>query len=330
MNQSHDLERAASADRPKPCISRRAWLWGVGCVLGSEAWARGDDRPTKGDRAQIDAIGAGARKAGLGPFRTSFSTHFLAVGDAPDRFRESALGVCEAFAKVFVPYFHERGFETALPKERLAVVALKDADSYRALAADETGEAVGGHYDLDDNRLVIFDFRGQRDQLAATAERVNTFTLVHESAHLLSYNCGLLDRQADVPACVSEGLATYVELWRPRAGVKFGLTNRPRLKALIEAGAGAQPWIPIADLIADDKVFDAEATVQLAYAESWLLIHMLIKTTAKRPALRAYLKSMPAEASEANRVACAEKALGSLADLDHELKRHAKRELDSP
>ncbi len=303
---------------------------GAGCLagLGPRAWA--EDKPSDGDRARIDAIQAAARKAGLGPLRSNLSSHFLAVGDAPDPFRASALGVCEAFAKVFIPYFHDRGFDVAMPRERLAVVVLKDAESYRALAGDEQGEAVGGHYDLDDNYLAIFDFRGQRDQLAANAERVNAFTLVHESAHLLSYNCGLLARQADAPACVSEGLATYVELWRPRASARFGLTNRPRLKALIEAGQGANGWISARDLIASDKAFEDKDSVGLAYAESWLLIHMLIKTPARLPALRAYLKAMPAEAGEANRLACAEKHLGSLADLDHDLKRHARRELESP
>ncbi len=311
-------------------LNRRAWLWSAGCVLGSGTWSRGDDKPTPSDRAQIDEIGERARKAGLKPFRTSLSPHFLAIGDAPDPFRESALAVCESFAKVFVPYFHDRGFDAAMPHERLAVVVLRDADSYRALAADEAGAAVGGHYDLDANRLVIFDFRGRRDQLATNAERVNSFTLVHESAHLLSYNCGILNRRADTPVCVSEGLATYIELWRPRGRDKFGATNRPRLKALMEAGSGDQAWIPAADLIASDKVFDADATVQLAYAESWVLIHMLIKTAARLPALRAYLKGMPAETSEAKRLGHAEKTLGSLSDLDRDLKRHARHELASP
>ncbi len=41
--------------------------------------------------------------------------------------------------------------------------------------------------------------------------RVNTFTLVHEAIHQLTYNTGLLDRQADVPVAISEGLATFGE-----------------------------------------------------------------------------------------------------------------------
>lgn len=309
-------------------FSRRSWLLGTGFLLGLGARGLGDESPSDGDRTRIEAVQASGRKVGLGAFRTSVSTHFFAVGDAPDPFRQSALGVCEAFAKVFVPYFHDRGFDAVLPKERLAVVVLKDADSYRAFAADQAGEAVGGHYDLDANHLVIFDFRGRRDPLETAAERVNSFTLVHESAHLLSFNCGMLAREADPPTCACEGLAAYVELWRPRSRDKFGLTNRPRLKALTEAGAGPKGWIPAAELLTDDKFFEDDATVGLAYAESWLFFHMMMKTAAKTPALKAYLKSIPADPTK--RLAQAERVLGSLSDLDRDLKRHARRELASP
>ena len=48
----------------------------------------------------------------------------------------------------------------------------------------------------------------------ADPERVNLLALVHETTHLLCFNTGLLSRKANVPAWVSEGLATYVEIWR--------------------------------------------------------------------------------------------------------------------
>ncbi len=66
---------------------------------------------------------------------------------------------------------------------------------------------VGGHYDLDTNRLVMFDFRPASDEidLQADPERVNLLALVHETTHLLCFNTGMLSRQTDVPDWVSEG-----------------------------------------------------------------------------------------------------------------------------
>ena len=64
------------------------------------------------------------------------------------------------------------------------------------------------------------------------AERLNLFTLVHEIAHQLSFNTGLFQRTRVPPLCLSEGLATYVELWQPDVKNAIGGVNRPRLQAL--------------------------------------------------------------------------------------------------
>ena len=101
-------------------------------------------------------------------------------------------------------------------------------------------------------------------------------TLVHEATHQLCFNTGLLSRQVAVPAWASEGLATYVERWQKKT-TKIGEINGPWLVCLREAKQTDKPWIPIADLVADDKFFDDEKTAQLAYAESWLVVHYLMK-----------------------------------------------------
>ena len=99
-------------------------------------------------------------------------------------------------------------------------------------------------------------------------ERLNLFTLVHETAHQLSFNTGMFVRTNVPPLCLSEGLATYVELWEPGVNKAIGGVNTPRLQAMREA----EDWIPIADLLAGNQAFRAESE-QLAYAESWLLVH---------------------------------------------------------
>jgi hypothetical protein len=311
-------------------LSRRGWLAGVifgsgalGAARAAGAGERGED---PGEAAEIAAVGAIARQAGLGSFAHNRSKHFLCVGNGPDRFRAAALGICESLAQAIIPYFNERGFKLAFPARSSTVVALKDKESYKAYIGEDPGDVVGGHFDLSTNRLVIFDFRPDQSEAWNNPERINLLTLVHETTHLLCFNTGLLTLKADVPAGISEGLATYAELWRPRGRGKIGGTNAPRLNALVAARGNGEPWIPIATLLSDDDVLRDEKTAQLAYAESWLLVHYLLtKSPAQRDRFKAYVAKIPATAGAAQRVEYAEARLGSLKDLDHEVSRHAQR-----
>jgi hypothetical protein len=263
-----------------------------------------------------------AKDVALGPFASTKSVHFLAMGDAPVLFQREALRISEALGQAFLAHFRERGFQTVFPARRLTVIVLKDDHSYSAFLGKARGKDDGGHYDVATNRLVIFDFRpGQEDQ-EASAKRINLFTLVHETAHQLTFNTGMLDRRASLPLAVLEGLATYVEMWRP--GLKDGLggVNRPRLVALRQA----EDWIPIANLLAEDKAFEPE-TEQLAYAESWLLVHYLLRSSIRQPRLRSYLVEAQAVEHRAQRLRVAEKTLGSLQKLDRELKDEGRRYL---
>jgi hypothetical protein len=306
-----------------PGLSRRRWLKGAVLVypgLALPAWGQAPSRSSDDASEQviIDRVQETAQKAGLGPLSHKTSEHFLGLGDASPRFQSQALlQVCEPLSKAFLAHFGQRGFPVALPRRRMTVVTLKDDASYRAYIGQNPGEAVGGHYDVETDQLVVFDFGVGQDQ-------ANLFTLVHETTHMLSFNTGLLSRQADVPACISEGLATYVERWRPGDRRGIGATNTPRLQVLIDAGADEVPWIPLTRLVADDGLFDKSETAQLAYAESWLLVHRLM-TPAWRPKFQAYLAGLPkAGAAQQVRVEHAEARLGSLRALDHEIKRHAK------
>jgi hypothetical protein len=313
-----------------PAVSRRSclrgWLFGVMGLKAVDftalsAWAK------EGDATEADVIAevqAAAKKAGLGPFDRGRTEHFLGLGDAPARFRESALNICEELAKEFLRYFRSRGFKLALPDGRLTVITLKDDKSFRAFIGADPGKDVGGHYDLDTNSLVVFDFREKVDQ-PGNPVRVNLFSLIHETAHLLCFNTGLLSREADVPVCVSEGLATFVEMWQPKQKSPLSAINQARLQALVEASESPEPWIPIADLLADDKRFQDPKNLQLVYAETWLLVHYLIRTRTQLPKFRAYLSELPADRETAEkRMKNAEAHLGSLKKLDGDLRRYAK------
>lgn len=303
------------------------WAWTCGgLALLSCGAQRPRPQPGDGEAEQTARVEQRAKQAGLGPFRASRTEHFLCVGDAPDAYREDALDICEELGKLFSSHLQDRGFPVVMPKSRMTVVALKDSQSYAAFLGEEPGQAVGGHYDLDSNRLVIFDFRPIEGELQPGVERLNTFTLVHETAHLLCFNTGLLATDHEPPKCITEGLATYFEMWRPRARAGVGAIDRPRLLAISHAGQGEVRWIETSRLIAEDDLFDQEATEQLAYGQSWLLMHYLLQSRTWNPKLAAYLKALATTAPQKgdDRIKTAEKYLGPLGKLDARMKKQAR------
>lgn len=318
-------------------MARREWLGGMGVALAmglapgirAEPPKRGSLTPD--DERAVAGVRDQARKAGLGELQVRWTDHFVGVGNAPpEEYIVQALRRCEPFSREFLDHFAKHGFTLRHPAHRMMVVALKDDDSYQKYSGESRAATVGGHYDLDTNQLVVFDFRPQQADLAAGAKRVNTFTLIHETAHMLCYNTGLLPPGGEVPVAISEGLATYAELWtppRPRERSSIGRVNQPRLAALDEPDA---VWIPIARLLADDGLFDNPKTENLAYAEAWLLVHDLMQKPESLPRFRAYLAGLPKPGGKVGREATAESALGSLRDLDADVRRHARRVRSRP
>ena len=58
---------------------------------------------------------------------------------------------------------------------------------------------------------------------------------------------------------------------------------------LREAKRSVGKWTPIHDLIASDDAIWKPETQELGYAESWLLVHYLMKDAEQLPKFRAYL-----------------------------------------
>jgi hypothetical protein len=312
-------------------LSRRSMLT---CALlalsglgGSTAAVFAQSKPDRSttEAEEIAAAEKVARDAKLGPLSHSTSAHFLAIGDAPDEHREAALKLCEALGQDFLAQFRKLGFKLAYPDHRLTIVTLKDTTSYAVFLGRKPDKDEGGCYDLVTKRLLIFDFRSDAAEIQASETRKNLFSLVHETAHQLSFNTGLLNAENDVPLCISEGLATYVELWEPGVKKVIGRRNQPRLNGLLLATDEDVSWIALSELLADDKAFEDPKTVQLAYAESWLLVHHMLKPGARLPKFREYLAAASQASKPDDRVKLAEKRLGSLSKLNREVKDEARR-----
>jgi hypothetical protein len=294
-------------------IDRRAWLRLAAAGLAWPAISSAAD-----DASDIESK---ARSVGLGKLGRSESEHYLAIGNAPEGFRDVVVAACESMAAEFVKHFREKGFKPLdLPPGRMTVVVLADAASYAKFAGGGEGLSVGGHYEPGTNRLVIFDYRASRGELAANAERINSFTLSHETNHQLDFNTGLLDRAGDVPLCISEGLASYGETWRLKPAVPIGRVNRPRLAGLSDK----TPWIRLEQLLTEDNLLDDETRRDAAYAQSWLLIHSHMKDPPRLPRLRAYLAAIKPRRDPSHRLDDAREHLGDLDALDKYLRRYTR------
>lgn len=303
--------------RETATIPRRSWIQGaLSGLIFLPTFARAADA--------LEPIRAKGRAAGMGPFEVFESESYRGIGDAPPAFQKEALGVCEAVAAEYRKHFGEKGFDLARPKDKLTVVILASPQSYAAFEKGFVDEAIGGHFDLGENRLVTFDSRPKGPRRAvndAAPEENNTLKLVHETIHQLTFNTGVLGLKADVPLCVSEGLATYCETWRPRKKGVIGARNLRRLQGLRDGLAAGVKWIPLADLVADDKFGNDEKTEQVAYAEYWMFAHKMLKEAARLAKFRSYLAALREQPDPAKRVALATTHLGDLDRLDKEIRR---------
>jgi hypothetical protein len=281
-----------------------------------------------GDPDEAAEVEAQAKKAGLDGFGRDQTEHYLGLGNASPAFRREAIQACELVAESYLKHFREKGFpEMTLPKQRLTVVVLADAKAYAAYSGMKPDQAIGGHYELDTNRLVMFDFRSGGVALNAAAQRINSMVLTHETTHQLTFNTGLLDRKGDAPLCVIEGLGTYGEVWRPNKRGEIGQVNFDRLKGLELVRKQGAAWISVEQLLLQDKLLDDLDTRDVAYAESWLLIHYCVKSPGMLPKFQAYLAAIKPRRNAEHRLEDARAHLGDLKKLDEAVHRYRTKQI---
>lgn len=308
---------------PTP-LTRRSWLVGLAGFAG--AWACAPARGWGDDDAGLESARKRAIASGISDLRTARTDHFEAIGNAPESYLTRALAICERLGRDYLAHFQAKGFSRLRwPRERMTVVALAGVKDFSAFLGEEADEALGGIYDLDANRLIVFDTTSQGDRATVSAARVNTFTLTHEALHQLAFNTGLLERHGDVPLCISEGLAMYGEVRKADGVSPLGQINRPRLEGLKLSRSQGQSWIPLPTLLVRDDAFLQPETEQLAYAQGWLLVYHLLRNKEEVPKLRCYLEIIAARQDAEKRLEDARGAFGDLDELDQELRRLATR-----
>ncbi|MBX6314169.1 MAG: DUF1570 domain-containing protein [Isosphaeraceae bacterium] len=307
-------------------LDRRGWLAAVLAGWATTAGRAEEPGRKSEEERDLEGVRARARAVGLGPLRSGPPTaHYQSIGDAPLSFQTRALELCESLARDYLKHFQDKGFTVALPDRRLTVVALADPRGFARFTGEEEGSVVAGIYEPKTNRLIIFDNRAGGAADPRLAERANTIALMHEATHQLTFNTGLLVRDGDVPLCLSEGLAMYGEVRRPNGQAKVGDLNFGWLPVLAAARRKGAGLFPLRQLLTEDALLKQEATQHLARAQSWLLVHFLMKAPGRPPQFRAYLEAIRQRRDDAARIEDARTHLGDLEKLDRELAQYALR-----
>lgn len=252
------------------------------------------------------------KKHKLAPMARYDGKRFTAVGNASETFMNQRVRQCEYFYDLFYYHFAHKGFNLRHPSERLMLAVFDHPDGFEAYMGQKMPVGITGIYHPLSNRLVLYDLnanRGlvaQKNQALKAADRIgsplirskvvqtiekeigdisndlNLTTTVHEAAHQMSFNCGLLNRHGDVPLWLAEGLACYCEATEKGEWQAIGTVNSARVGDLARA-KGA--FLSLEKLF--QETWRDTSQVSLGYAQSWALFRMLLQ---ERPhAMQAYL-----------------------------------------
>jgi hypothetical protein len=243
--------------------------------------------------------------------------HFTAWSNADDEFTAMRLRNCELLYDNFLAHFQRKGFTVRAPATKLMVAVFDSQSGFEAYLGRRMPTNLVGVYHPASNRLVVYDINQNRSvldgkrkaldvskKIAFDIDRVqyvqsvarhandycadaNVGTTIHEAAHQVSFNCGLLNRHGDVPMWLAEGLACYCEATENGSWQGLGAPNPERMKALTNQVRGKGHFLSLAVLVGSDDWRKEAGTMMLGYAQSWALFRLLME---ERPqALRSYL-----------------------------------------
>jgi hypothetical protein len=289
-----------------------------------------------------------ARDRNLAPMTRLDSKHFMAVGNADDAFIEGCLYHCETIYPAFFDHFRRKGFAVREPAGRLMVAVFDTQAGFEAYVGRPLGASVRGFFHTPTNRLVVYDFGTNREFLdsKARAQReawnvadglerqrllssfnrwaqhvrtdANISTVMHEVAHQLSFNCGLLNRDAAAPIWLVEGLACYCEPADGGGWRGIGGANPSRAAALAAVLKQNGSFLTLRELVeSDDWLRKASSTREVVngYAQSWALFSLLMEERPRE--MKKYLSLIYTRRAPEQRLADFTQAFGTdLAGLE--------------
>jgi Protein of unknown function (DUF1570) len=288
-----------------------------------------------------------AQEHHLPPMSQYDTPHFIGLSNAEEDFTRAQLRNCEAMYSVFFEHFRQKGFEVKEPEGKLAVAIFDSQAGFEAYLSRKVSPLIRGFYQIDTNRFVMYDY-GQNDAYVSLQRRAdrqgskidglfdrqrylesvhrrtqdfrndaNTSTVMHEVSHQLAWNCGLLNREAETPPWVSEGMACYCESTAFGVWQGIGEPNAERLHDLATLAKTGE-LLSVRELVSSNRWLTAgmdRRRLLGCYAQSWTLFRMLMED--EPAAMRNYLRSVYQERTTERSLIHFQQAFGGdLAKLD--------------
>ena len=281
-------------------------------------------------------------------FQVHTTAHYVICYDTSRGYARWCGTLLERLYGTFSNFWEKKRFDLREPEMPMVAVIFSDKVTFHRYMEADIGRssAIVGYYNLINNRVAMYDLTGvQKNRPEGRRERTRSeitkilarpeagmtvATIVHEATHQIAFNCGLQTRLADVPFWLSEGVAMYFET--PNLGSSggwrgIGKTNPSRLTRFRKY-VKDRPSDSLRRLLSTDKRLQTSEGVLEAYAESWALVHHLIK---RRPdQFVAYVKMLSEKPplrqdTPEDRIKQFEKAFGDLKKLDAVFIKQMKR-----
>lgn len=235
-------------------------------------------------------------------FNVMRSEHYVIFYNTTKAYSQWTANLLERLYRGHFAFWKKKGVPLSEPRFPLSAVIFDTKESYRKYAEKELGSAVDsiiGYYNLQSNRITMFDLTGVEGILPSNA-KVSTnmlinevlrqpgaertvATIVHEAFHQLAYNSGLQVRLADNPFWVSEGMAVFFEspdFNSSQGWSTIGKVNQYNLREFINY-LPKRPVDSLITLLSDDSRFRQSETATAAYAEAWALNYYLLRRRSK-------------------------------------------------
>ena len=265
-----------------------AWASNVVHLLGRDGrlWSFAPDEATnvRQTSSQFRPYSVSEIRANLlrelgSDYEVSGTSHYMVAH--PRGQRDQWAERFEDLYRSFVRYFSVRGFHLTQPQFPLIGIVCRDRADFQRYAAKQGVAASGnvlGFYDLNSNRIIVYDV--DKPGSDKSDWQRNASTIIHEATHQLAFNTGIHNRFCPPPLWVIEGLATLFEapgVHDSRSTSRPGdRVNRERLsdyKAMLsDKHNGRLPG----ELTASDRLF--RSSPMAAYAEAWALAYYLVET----------------------------------------------------
>lgn len=281
-------------------------------------------------------------------FEVHTTAHYVICYDTSKGYARWCGTLLERLYGTFTNFWEKKKFDLKEPEMPMVAVVFADkATFHRYMEADiGRSSAIVGYYNLINNRVAMYDLTGvQKDRPQGKRERsraeinkilarpeagMTVATIVHEATHQIAFNCGLQTRLADVPFWLSEGVAMHFET--PNLGSSggwrgIGKTNPSRLSRF-QKYVNERPSDSLHTLLSTDKRLQQSEGVLEAYAESWALVHYLIKKRSKK--FVAYMKMLSEKPplrqdTPEDRIKEFVEAFGDLEKLDADFAKQMRR-----